>query len=566
MKALIWKELRENWKWAGLGAVLLGIAMYQAFFPDSRVFGATAGYDQSNGGTLVRKQFLLVTTFGFPVLGLLLGFLQLVPELRRDRWAALLHRPVRRTDVFLSKILAGTLLYLVGAGVPFGVMVGYVATPGSFAVPFLPGMIRPGLADLLTGFAYYFAAVAICLNRQGWRFAGVFLLGATIFLSTQVLDTRHFWAAVAGATSMTLLLFLAAWGAALGPHGLGIRPAVLAIAYAVAVVFGAFGAGSAIKAVLLEVIPSRENEWVSYSVVRDIGPVRVEYVGGQRVEVTGFDGRPIPDSLALLERVRRDRVGLNHVSSYVGDSHGWKPRTFPPDYRNTATYFQSSMSFQYPEREQWYFLVPDREWVGFRQSNRKAFSWFDGTTFADAHEGLAGAKWEGRSTRADGQGVLLLYEPTSLGTVDLQSRRIDQIAQAGDEPFTGFTTVYVSNSDPSRSRHIVALGLVDQLVVFDEDWSEIGRLPYTQDVGRLGKISLGMIDEQRFMVRYDPSDWIPNKEARGMPSILEEVNTQGEVLASYELEPLPRPRRFTSVTWKVSSSPSDLKQRRREWG
>ena len=43
-----------------------------------------------------------------------------------------------------------------------------VATPGHFAIPFVPGLAVPGLADICIGVVYYFAALALALQRDKW--------------------------------------------------------------------------------------------------------------------------------------------------------------------------------------------------------------------------------------------------------------------------------------------------------------------------------------------------------------------------------------------------------------
>ena len=45
--------------------------------------------------------------------------MQILPELRRDQWAALLHRPVPRGTIFFGKVIAGLLLYLLATAIPF---------------------------------------------------------------------------------------------------------------------------------------------------------------------------------------------------------------------------------------------------------------------------------------------------------------------------------------------------------------------------------------------------------------------------------------------------------------
>jgi hypothetical protein len=81
------------------------------------------------------------------VVGFLLGLIQILPELKRDRWAALLHRPVSRGVILRGKVVAGLILYAVATVLPFLYFVWQAATPGHFAAPFVPGMVQPGVAD-----------------------------------------------------------------------------------------------------------------------------------------------------------------------------------------------------------------------------------------------------------------------------------------------------------------------------------------------------------------------------------------------------------------------------------
>lgn len=92
MKALIWKELRENIGWALLAMLALGAAEFYGLHHTEQ----SPNFRFNDGITLCKKPFLMVTMFGCAAAGLALGFLQVLPELKRDRWAALLHRPVSR--------------------------------------------------------------------------------------------------------------------------------------------------------------------------------------------------------------------------------------------------------------------------------------------------------------------------------------------------------------------------------------------------------------------------------------------------------------------------------------
>src|SRR5262249_54133346 len=98
MKALLWKECRENLKWAGLPALLILLPMLLLGGPGEPMFG-------TGGGIFL---FLIAAVFGAA-----LGFLQVFFESRGDHRALLLHRPLGRSRIFLGKAAAGAGVYLL---------------------------------------------------------------------------------------------------------------------------------------------------------------------------------------------------------------------------------------------------------------------------------------------------------------------------------------------------------------------------------------------------------------------------------------------------------------------
>ena len=103
MRSLLWKEFRENLKWAGLPALLVLVPTALLGGPQEPMFGG--------GGMLL---FLIAAVFGAA-----LGFLQFFFEARGDHRSLLLHRPLSPSRIFLGKALAGAGLYLLAQGVPF---------------------------------------------------------------------------------------------------------------------------------------------------------------------------------------------------------------------------------------------------------------------------------------------------------------------------------------------------------------------------------------------------------------------------------------------------------------
>ncbi len=242
MMAICWKELRENYRWALLALLGLGVAQWYALHQGEEAY--SFGYNWSGKGLLLDSPpFLAVTTFGCAAAGLLLGFLQILPELRRDRWASLLHRPVSRGVVFRGKAVSGLILYALATVPPFLFSVWLVATPGHFGAPFLPTMTLAGTADICAGAAYYFAALAMTLPRGVWFGTRVFPLLAAVHLTYFVTGVEFFYVAVEAAVLMALALFAAGWATMLQQDRLGPRPWIGKFACLAVVFHGVCGLG-----------------------------------------------------------------------------------------------------------------------------------------------------------------------------------------------------------------------------------------------------------------------------------------------------------------------------------
>ena len=95
----------------------------------------------------------------------LLGFVQVFFEATGDKRSLLLHRPLSPSRIFLAKALVGVGLYTLALGVPFAYLESWYATPGNLAVPFHWQTCLPWLADILSGFVYYFAGMLVAQRK-----------------------------------------------------------------------------------------------------------------------------------------------------------------------------------------------------------------------------------------------------------------------------------------------------------------------------------------------------------------------------------------------------------------
>ncbi len=537
MRSLIWKELRENIKWAALSMVLLGFACLQGL--NTTRYGMP-DYYYYDGITLCNKTFLLVTTFGFAAAGIMLGLVQILPELKRDRWAALLHRPASRESILGGKLIAGLLLYGIAAGLPFLFSVWMVATPGNYASPFLPAMVLPGLADLTAGALYYLAAVTLGLQRGGWIGLRLLPLFAAIHVSFFLQNSKFFYVALEAVLLLALALLVACWGAMRSPERFGTRPLLARIGFLAVIFYGICGLGDLGRALLDALIPPSSPPWQTYEIAKDGTPLVFTYKDSSLVAVSDLQGNPVTDPKLRPDRARNATIYPSTISSYIGDAHGWKPRPYQYSYRDSSRYLFAGQPYRYPRFEQWFQINSPRSLVGYDLSNKKAIERFDARGFQPPGS-VPRPIPESEEVETVQSGLSLLVSPHSLRLAFLNRREIKELPLPFPAPIFGGSDISIRTSDNRQT--FLAAAFSSHIVLYDTDGNLLHSLPYGKDVSRWGQISVAIPEKDAFVIKYSPSSWIKEPERRLMPSYVDIVTASGEVQASFTLPPLPRPPR-----------------------
>ncbi|HSI11337.1 MAG TPA: ABC transporter permease [Chthoniobacter sp.] len=553
MITLVWKELRESVKWVALLSLLvLGAAELSALYP---AFDSQADSNFSNGITLCRDTFLTVTTFLPPIVGLLLGFSQILPELERDRWAALLHRPIPRGRLFLGKAIAGVILYVVATVPPFLFCVWLAATPGHFVAPFVPGLALAGLADTGTGLVYYFAALLVALQRGGGRGLRVLPLLAAVHVTFYVVGASYFHDAAWAAGLMVLVLGLAGWGATCHREVFAARPWLSRLALLITAFYGLCGVADLVRYV------SRAGQSFSttgayYEIAEDGRPLRLNYRQGVVVSVQELDGSTPTDPKYRPDRVRAHQCQLNTCSRYIGDPHGSRSYRWQGPYRASTTYLDAGSSFSHPQPEQWFGLVQERTFVGMSPKRKVAIARLDARGFQPPNAVTVPFSSD-VTIRSTGHLGSYLSSPEGVRIVDLPRRTITNLTLPLPGPVYGTSTPWARTD--TGSVNVLAVALAAGVAIYDSnDAHLLATLPYQREVDRWGWISVGINPTlDRFYLAYHPSTWIPRKEKRNVSSYLDEMNAEGKVVRSYEIPPLPEATRppfwFDEFTRRLQS-------------
>ena len=355
LRAMVWKEWRENGKWAMLAAIglMLGILInvtetHGPFYYVVKVFEAYwAGFG-------------LAMSAGSLIVAAALPFLQIFPEKRRDQWAFLIHRPASRGTLFWGKALAGVSLYLAATLVPAIIVGIWAATPGNLPGPFDLHFLSPALRSVAAGVLLYFGALLTALRPARWygsRAVPALLAAVGAFGVSNGLSL--FFLLPLGAAFIT-----AAWGAFLADGDDSRQPLAGRIALRATLYAGflgiCLGAVGAVDSAYRTAHPYEgEATMEGFAVVRPNHIVRETYtrLKGSAVSYTlarlqGVDGREYPID---LHHPRQDDWLTFGYSLPTGDSHG----------SNDGFSFVTPIN-TYPELNRphlsWYYIA-DKRWM-----------------------------------------------------------------------------------------------------------------------------------------------------------------------------------------------------------
>lgn len=552
MRAIIWKELRENLKWAVLAMIGLGVAeFYGLFYVDSQT-----QYSES-GLPLCKATFLMATSFGCALVGFLLGFLQILPEQRRDQWAALIHRPVSRAIIFRGKVGAGVLLYLLATTVPFMGCVWFTATPGHFEAPFLPPMILPGLADLLVGLVFYFAALTAALQRGSWFGARTMALFAAVYASFASGRSQYFYLSVETVVLMGSALFFAASGAMLSNGSWKDRPWISRAALVVVVFYGIWGMLGLVTTVSRAGNEAYNPVGSEYRFTLEGQPLIVTTRPDLSVHVTDLAGHVITDERYQGRQSYETMLNPWTISTYIGDPHGFDNYSFWENYRQGRLYAGRLYNFQ-PSPVSWFYLTKQRYYVGISHQTKRPILIADKSGFRPwgSVPDPFGPEMNMGSGSLD---LTTISEGDALYVYDFIHEKMLHLQSPGNQPIyaTGRVVRYLNPPAANEIRLIIALD--HELVVYDREGHLLTTLPYQQDVAQWGMIGLALGPAlDRYYITYAPSIWHSWAQRQSMPTYFQELNNKGEVIYNYELPPLPyvpHPPGWVSILTEKIQSP-----------
>jgi hypothetical protein len=189
-RALIYKEFRETLGIAAIGLVLLLIVVGHqtghGALPFLNQYGGTIPFVSDGFGA----RFMMVAGG----LAVALGFKQSLGDFLGDAQLFVLHRPVSRRRIYVTKILVGLGVYLVCGVIPIAVYAAWAALPGTHASPFEWSMTSPSWVIWIVLTAVYLGALLSGVRPAAWFGTRLAPLATAVLLTLFIM---YCWFAVA---------------------------------------------------------------------------------------------------------------------------------------------------------------------------------------------------------------------------------------------------------------------------------------------------------------------------------------------------------------------------------
>lgn len=526
MKAIIWKELRENFKWAVLALLALTLAEIYAL-----ASGRTRS-DPYQAVTLAGSSFLLVTSFGCALIGAAIGALQILPELRRDQWASLLHRPVSRSMIFLGKVAAGILLYLLATVPPFMASVAFVATPGQFAAPLVPGLLIPGLSDIGMGLVFYSLALLLCLHRQRW-------LGSRGAIALSILPAFAYHLTVGLPFFLlffsAILLLLAGWGAILSNGPSGARPWITKVAMIAVIFMGCFAVFLLLGKLFQltsRTTPFESVTFKSFRIFKDGKIFIFTQTGNTSFSLTDFEGNPVTDERYAGNDTGNKTVRMEYLFRVTPHKFSQQSLFLRRMYRNAFSCLRVANPFTYDSAEIWFHNIAGNYFVGYDKLSRRRAAFCSAMGYQPANATPSPFPYKLQTTMSRGSSALY-WSGSRLYKMDFTERTMTVVYQAENDTIHGALNVA---ADFEKTGFTLIL-LSRDILLLDKEGKLVFSIPYSHDPAIWNMFQIGTnAAMDRLYVIYSPGFWWHvDSDKLNRQTYLDVIDMQGKVLQSHGL-------------------------------
>lgn len=451
-RAMVWKELQANLKWAVF--ILLLLAGWLVV--NMKVLGELPrdGFGDLNGLSGFIDLLLATAALGGGLAGFLLGVTQTVAESRDDNWGFLVHRPVSLSALFWSKAAAGFLLYVLSVGTPLAGALLQLASLERMPVLFDWRIALPVAANFLCGLVFYFGGMMTGMRRAPWYSSRGLGFGAALgCLSAQMVLATAFWQAITVTAIGLLMVGTAAWGTFIAGGHYHAQPVIGRLATGLSL-----GSGLAVVALLaLSALQAplgaqfrqdpKVDRFTTYTVTRDGRFVRLVMENGRTLQATDLDGNLAGDDwnarregaddsgvlTALLQMQRQRAMSIQSL--------GW----LYTQLRKPGA----------DDHVSWYYVHRPGLIAAYDVESRHLVGWLgpDGFSPGKALPRAFPGRFKKRIKRTDNS-QLLVFEGV-VYSVDLDGRLVEKIFQSGPgervlDVAVPYVTARMAGSQPPR--------------------------------------------------------------------------------------------------------------------
>ncbi|HWB58998.1 MAG TPA: hypothetical protein VG733_05880 [Chthoniobacteraceae bacterium] len=553
MKTIFWKEVRENLKWAAIAFAALSLAL--------AVGWSSVSDPNSNESYLsvLSSAVVMATTLCSAAFGAALGFLQILPEQRRDRWAFLVHRPVPWTTIFWGKVAAGLSLYFTAMLIPWLFLCWWASLPGHVAAPFDWRMSLSGLADILSGCAFYFAGMITSLRQARWLGSKAFALLGAIWTMGAATGAVHFWGACGWIACMTALLALSARGNFMRNGVYTSQPAVARWSLIVVFLLGLcmLFAGTAEFSEHITDGGYQYGNRVEYAVSKEGNPIKAYSDGGRITRVDDADGHDLQIKPEILANYFNNAPRVQNLT---------RPGTsmYQPMYGNYDSYIATASEGQ---GTIWFYFRASRQLQAYDHDTRRLTGYLAPDGYHATADGVPASTFP--SEFQEGNYGFYYFEPVTIfGSkvylTDFAALKVQLLADAGNEADLKGAALLSADAyyGAPVADGFVAVGLKDGITFFKgADGSRQCVVPYEEpyvkESATWSLIRVAMTpDKQHFLVWYQIP---PEKifEVGFKPGYFYRYSIDGALEKKWTLPPLfqaGRPPSWTEHLWAIGSS------------
>jgi ABC-type transport system involved in multi-copper enzyme maturation permease subunit len=539
--AILWKEFRENFKWAVLGLLFVSVGMFLFL---QRLLGQS-----SNGGELnwadVSNTLFWATPFLAPVVGLLIGLAQVVLENRGDQWSFLTHRPVRRTTLFWGKAVAGILLYIGAVGLPLAGGILWMAMPGHLPMPMDMHLVLPVVADILCGLVYYFAGLLSGMRDGRWYASRVMGIGMGFVCSIALSIVPEFWQAVACSAVGILITSASAWGTFVQGGRFESQSRIMRFATSVSIGAGLLITGVVVFGVGASFLPAivSNSSYTRYRITSDGAIVKALYEDDTIVEVQDLQGKPIE---RYRDREARRMALANGVvaSQSIGP---WTHFSWNGDYRKTSESFRpfaSSDTLSNGAAFTWYYMTRLGRIAAYDNRSARLVGWLTPRGFVYGTDMPADRFEHPLAAPIATLPTLIAFED-AVFRVDLDHRHIEKIftSEAG-ESVTGASDSNLAGSNAPEfadKARFVAISTTKRVVIQSREGTTQLSAPLDPNFYKFGSVIV-----YRSLRTPEPQTFTWYTVGLGMPGFVTQYGSTGTPVTQYTL---PSLLKYDNLTW-----------------